>query len=236
MATRKTDTTTSSRKRESTFDPDKFLDAYDEGCREVDALLYAARKQAASSAPCKKTASRTKKKLTSAATLDDKTIIAVDTTVSDSTAEADNATKTVEAVEPIAPATTDKVIEPTIMAKTAKTDIPISTTITSMADKVTEAMPDVTVDEQSARLPKPTRISGRMRRASRDEFCGTYTRKVDTKGGSPITIAPDILKMAHVICAKSGNYKSCPTYVINNILRAVFEDMTDEIKSWPMPE
>nr|WP_288927516.1 hypothetical protein [uncultured Akkermansia sp.] len=152
---------------------------------------------------------------------DGKDVVTTESTI---TVTTDKATQTIDETEPI---------ESTTMAKTVT---PIKTTITSVSDKVTKADKETTVDEQSARLLRSTRISGKMRRANRDEFCGTYTRKVDTKGGSPITISPDILKMAHTICAKSGNYKSCSTYVINNILRAVFEDMADEIKSWPMPE
>ena len=124
MATRKTDTPATSRKRESTFDPDKFLDAYDEGCREVDALLYAARKQVAASAPCKKPASRTKKKPISTASPDDNVIIAVEPIVTTTT---DKSTKAIEATETVESITMDK------------TDIPIATTTTVTTDKVTEA-------------------------------------------------------------------------------------------------
>ncbi len=213
MATRKTNTTNKSRKTESTFDPDKFLEAYDTGHDRFEELYNAAMTQPITAPPShKKAKSGSDKKLTDTINSGEK-IIAAD--------------------EPTVITTIDKAIESaqTVESTTmAKTDTTIATTIMSEADNVT------TAEEQSSKSPKASRISGRMRRASRDEFCGTYTRKVDTKGGSPITIAPDILKMAHVICAKSGNYKSCPTYVINNILRAVFEDMADEIKSWPMPE
>lgn len=222
MATRKTNTTTKSRKTESTFDADKFLEEYEDKCRELDELYNAAMNETVTATPSRKKAkSGVDKKSTDTANHSENIITVTEPTVSATT---DKATTTDDVTE---------TVESTAMAKTAT---PITTTITGTTDKVTETMPDATVEEQSAKSPKSTRISGRMRRASRDEFCGTYTRKVDTKGGSPITIAPDILKMAHVICAKSGNYKSCPTYVINNILRAVFEDMADEIKSWPMPE
>ena len=259
MGTKNTNTPNKTSKRESTFDADKFLDSYEEGCREVDALLFAARTQpntVSSPEPPKK------KRPAKKAPTDDIDISTIDFNIiraddpsgskrhtnlfklpeADADDLAENSDKAVVTTETAVTATIDKsattievneTVESTTVAKTAT---PVAPTETVTTDKVTEAKQESAIGEQSAKSPKPTRISGRMRRASRDEFCGTYTRKVDTKGGSPITIAPDILKMAHVICAKSGNYKSCPTYVINNILRAVFEDMADEIKSWPLPE
>lgn len=127
----------------------------------------------------------------------------------------------------------------TIATETADVAEPIIVNqMTSTVDVTnpTEAGCHSSPSDVEAKSPKITRISGKMRRATRDEFCGIFTRKVNTKGGSPITIAPDILKTAYLICAKSGNYRSCPTYVINNILRAFFDDMAEEIKSWPMPE
>lgn len=259
MATKNTSTPNKVNKRESTFDPDKFLDSYEEGCREVDALLYAARTQPSTVSPPeppkkKRPAKKAPTDGIDISSIDFNIIRAGDTSDSkrhanlfklpetDANNLAENSDKTVVATETAVTATTNKsatsvevtkFVESTTMAKTVT---PVTTSITSEADKVTEADKEIAVNEQSEKSPKASRISGRMRRANRDEFCGTYTCKVDTKGGSPITIAPDILKMAHVICAKSGNYKSCPTYVINNILRAVFEDMADEIKSWPLPE
>lgn len=263
MATKNSNTPNKTNKRESTFDADKFLDSYEEGCREVDALIYAARTGKDMVSPPEPPK---KKRTARKAPTDDIDISAIDFNIirvddtsgskrhtnlfqplptvpkTDVVGIVENDDKAVVTTEPTITVTTDKdtqtidVTETVESSTMAKTVTPIKTTIMSVSDKATSADKETTVDDQSARLPKSTRISGRMRRASRDEFCGTYTRKVDTKSGSPITIAPDILKMAHVICAKSGNYKSCPTYVINNILRAVFEDMADEIKSWPMPE
>lgn len=263
MATRNINTPNKVNKRESTFDPDKFLDSYEEGCREVDALLYAARTQPSTVSPPEPPK---KKRPAKKAPTDDIDISTIDfniiraddasgskrhtnlfkpvhtTPKTDVVGMVENDDKTVVTTEPTAPVSTDKATQTIDVTETiesitmAKTDIPIATTTTVTTNKVTEAKQETVIEEQLAKSPKASRISGRMRRANRDEFCGTYTRKVDTKGGSPINIAPDILKMAHVICAKSGNYKSCPTYVINNILRAVFEDMADEIKSWPLPE
>ncbi|MCC2779699.1 DUF3408 domain-containing protein [Parabacteroides distasonis] len=259
MATRNTNTPNKTNKRESTFDADKFLDSYEEGCRKVDALLYAARTGKDIVPPPeppkkKRTVKKSPTDDIDISTIDFNIIRADDTSGSKRRANlfklpeadaddlAENDDKAVVATETAVTATTDKSattveVTETIESSTmAKTVTPVTTTITNEADIATEADKGTAVNEQSEKSPKTSRVSGRMRRASRDEFCGTYTRKVDTKGGSPITIAPDILKMAHVICAKSGNYKSCPTYVINNILRAVFEDMADEIKSWPLPE
>lgn len=253
MGTKNTNTPNKTSKRESTFDADKFLDSYEEGCREVDALLFAARTQpntVSSPEPPKK------KRPAKKAQTDDIDISTIDFNIiraddpsgskrhanlfklpeADADDLAENSDKAVVATETAVTATTVDVtetVESTTMTKSARPVTPAETVTT---DKVTDTTHETAIGEQSAKSLKSTRISGRMRRASRDEFCGTYTRKVDTKGGSPITIASDILKMAHVICAKSGNYKSCPTYVINNILRTVFEDMADEIKSWPMPE
>lgn len=263
MATRNTNTPNKVNKRENSFDPDKFLDSYEEGCREVDALLYAARTQPSTVSPLEPPK---KKRPAKKAPTDDIDISTIDfniiraddasgskhrnnlfkpvhtTPKTDVVGMVENDDKAVVTTEPTVTASTDKATQTIDVTETvesttmAKTTTPVKPAEMATTDKVTDTKPGTTIEVQSAKLSKSTRISGRMRRASRDEFCGTYTRKVDTKGGSPITIAPDILKMAHVICAKSGNYKSCPTYVINNILRAVFEDMADEIKSWPLPE
>lgn len=221
MATRKTNKTSKgSPKQESDFDADKFLEEWD--AKERQPLP----KGAIRGMPDKQPHPDMHYDVNHWAWIPNNPPKSDDNNVnSDNTM--DNIIETVKSVNTV------EAMESTAMDKTATPD---TTTITSEADKVTEAKQETSVEEQSGKSPKSTRISGRMRRASRDEFCGTYTRKVDTKGGSPITIASDILKMAHVICAKSGNYKSCPTYVINNILRTVFEDMADEIKSWPMPE
>ncbi len=218
MATRKTNKTTKgSPKQESEFDADKFLADWD--AKERQPIP----KGAIRGMPDKQPHPDMHYDVNHWAWIQNNPPKSDDNNMNSDTTM-DNTIETVKTVEPVESTTMDKAITPVTPAETVTTN------------KVTEAKPESAIGEQSAKSPKSTRISGRMRRASRDEFCETYTCKVDTKGGSPITIAPDILKMAHVICAKSGNYKSCPTYVINNILRTVFEDMADEIKSWPMPE
>ena len=57
---------------------------------------------------------------------------------------------------------------------------------------------------------RPTRISTKMRRATLGEFHDSYLIKTSTKDGSPITIAPDLIKMAYRICALSGDHKARP--------------------------
>ena len=79
---------------------------------------------------------------------------------------------------------------------------------------------------------KSTRISARMRRATLGEFHDSYLVKTSTKDGSPITIAPDLIKMAYRICALSGDHKARPTYLINNLLREIFKEMEPDISEW----
>lgn len=79
---------------------------------------------------------------------------------------------------------------------------------------------------------KSTRISARMRRATLGEFHDSYLVKTSTKDGSPITISPDLIKMAYRICALSGDHKARPTYLINNLLREIFKEMEPDISEW----
>lgn len=79
---------------------------------------------------------------------------------------------------------------------------------------------------------KPTRISAKMRRATLGEYHDSYLVKTSTKDGSPITIAPDIIKTAYRICALSGDHKARPTYLINNLLREIFKEMEPDIAEW----
>lgn len=79
---------------------------------------------------------------------------------------------------------------------------------------------------------RPTRISAKMRRATLGEFHDSYLIKTSTKDGSPITIAPDLIKMAYRICALSGDHKARPTYLINNLLREIFKEMESDISEW----
>ena len=80
--------------------------------------------------------------------------------------------------------------------------------------------------------PKVSRISAKMRKATRDEFHDAYLVKTDTKGGSPITIAPDDLQFAYRVCSLSGDHKARPTYLINNLLREIFNGMEAAIMEW----
>ena len=79
---------------------------------------------------------------------------------------------------------------------------------------------------------RPTRISTKMRRATLGEFHDSYLIKTSTKDGSPITIAPDLIKMAYRICALSGDHKARPTYHINNLQREIFKEMEPDISQW----
>lgn len=80
--------------------------------------------------------------------------------------------------------------------------------------------------------PKASRISAKMRKATRDEFHDAYLVKTDTKGGSPITIAPDVLQFAYRVCSVSGDHRARPTYLINNLLREIFKGLEADIQEW----
>jgi len=90
---------------------------------------------------------------------------------------------------------------------------------------------EVSTDKKSPQK-KPTRISARMRRATLGEFHDFYLVKTSTKDGSPITISPDLIKMAYRICALSGDHKARPTYLINNLLREIFKELEPDIAEW----
>ncbi len=127
----------------------------------------------------------------------------------------------------------------------------ISTDMTTMAytnivNEVTEAN-DMEIEpakeeksEEDRETPTPpqpsahkvSRISSKMRKATRDEFHDAYLVKTETKGGSPITIAPDILKFAYRVCSLSGDHRARPTYLINNLLRSIFKGLEADIKEW----
>ena len=80
--------------------------------------------------------------------------------------------------------------------------------------------------------PKATRISAKMRRASRKEFHDVYLVKTDTKGGKPITIAADLVERAYRICARSGDHRTCPTYLFNNLLRELLDVIEPDTEDW----
>lgn len=113
----------------------------------------------------------------------------------------------------------------------ALTDVNIVTdvTVVTSTDMAVTQPDDANVTPVS---PKATRISAKMRRASRKEFHDTYLVKTDTKGGKPITIAPDIVERAYRICARSGDYRTCPTYLFNNLLREAIDAIEPDTENW----
>lgn len=109
-------------------------------------------------------------------------------------------------------------------------------TIMTEVDTVNEVS-GVNKEEEVSTDKKPpqkrlTRISARMRRAKLADFHDFYLVKTSTKDGSPITISPDLIKMAYRICALSGDHKARPTYLINNLLREIFKEMEPDISEW----
>lgn len=103
------------------------------------------------------------------------------------------------------------------------------TTIMITADK-TEAQPNVA--DTPAVTTKATRISAKMRRASRQEFHDVYLVKTDTKGGKPITISANLIKRLYRICARSGDYRACPTYLVNNLLAEILDAIEPDTEGW----
>ncbi len=91
------------------------------------------------------------------------------------------------------------------------------------------------IERKATSPPRTTRVSFKMREATRKGFCEDYTHKVDTKGGKPITIAPDLLKRLQTLCVLSGDFKSCPTYIINNLIRVFLDIVEPEAKKWGTP-
>lgn len=103
------------------------------------------------------------------------------------------------------------------------------TTIMTTTDK-TEAQPNVA--DTPAVTGKVTRISAKMRRASRQEFHDAYLVKTDTKGGKPITISAGLIKRLYRICARSGDYRACPTYLVNNLLMEILNIIEPDTEGW----
>ena len=103
------------------------------------------------------------------------------------------------------------------------------TTIMTTTDKA-EAQPNVA--DTPAVTGKATRISAKMRRASRQEFHDAYLVKTDTKGGKPITISANLIKRLYRICARSGDYRACPTYLVNNLLMEILDIIEPDIEGW----
>ena len=118
----------------------------------------------------------------------------------------------------------------------AESALSTNATIMTEVDTVNEVS-GVNKEEEMSTDKKPpkkksTRISAKMRRATLGEFHDSYLIKTSTKDGSPITIAPDLIKMAYRICALSGDHKARPTYLINNLLREIFKKMEPDISEW----
>lgn len=111
------------------------------------------------------------------------------------------------------PAEVITVTEPTIMTEPDKVD---------SRKKPTDA----------TTTTKATRISAKMRRASRQEFHDAYLVKTDTKGGKPITISADLIRRLYRICARSGDYRTCPTYLVNNLLSEILDIIEPETEGW----
>ena len=103
------------------------------------------------------------------------------------------------------------------------------TTIMTTTDK-TEAQSNVA--DTPAVTCKATRISAKMRRASRQEFHDAYLVKTDTKGGKPITISANLIKRLYRICARSGDYRACPTYLVNNLLMEILDIIEPDTEGW----
>jgi hypothetical protein len=101
-----------------------------------------------------------------------------------------------------------------------------------MAADTTDAQTPEPIEQKATSPPRTTRISFKMREATRKGFCDDYTRKVDTKGGKPITIAPGLLERLQTLCVLSGDYRSCPTYIINNVIGEFLDLVEPEAKKW----
>ena len=103
------------------------------------------------------------------------------------------------------------------------------TTIMTTPDKA-ETQPNAT--DTPTLTGKVTRISAKMRRASRQEFHDAYLVKTDTKGGKPITISADLIKRLYRICVRSGDYRACPTYLVNNLLMKILDIIEPDTEGW----
>ncbi len=114
---------------------------------------------------------------------------------------------------------------------------------TNKANTVTAVPNEITTDEPTKEVApsekdppvstaKPTRISAKMRRATRAEFCVAYTGKVDTKKGKPIAITASNMKRLYRLCNLSGVRNACPTYIINNLLSEFLDAVEPESKRW----
>ncbi len=116
-------------------------------------------------------------------------------------------------------------------------DISVPTEVITTTDATIMTTPDkAEAQSNAADTPtvtgKATRISAKMRRASRQEFHDAYLVKTDTKGGKPITISANLIKRLYRICARSGDYRACPTYLVNNLLMEVLDVIEHDTEGW----
>lgn len=97
---------------------------------------------------------------------------------------------------------TTEIIEPTTVAEITESTTTTDVTKVTEAIEVTEATEVTDMDRlgpsateestlKETSPPKATRISAKMRRRSREEFCDTYLKKCNTKGGKPVTMSRD---------------------------------------------
>lgn len=115
-----------------------------------------------------------------------------------------------------------EVIEPTEV---------ITATEATTTEKSEETTPKEAVSKETS-PPKATRISAKMRKRSRDEFCEFYLRKCDTKLGKPITIEPELMDRLYNICLLAGVRNACPTYLVNNLIREIISTWEEQAKGW----
>lgn len=116
---------------------------------------------------------------------------------------------------------------------TAMTEVDKAADVTDIGQNGVK-MPEP-IERKATSPPRATRVSFKMREATRKGFCEDYTHKVDTKGGKPITIAPDLLKRVQTLCVLSGDFKGCPTYIINNLISVFLDIVEPEAKKWGTP-
>lgn len=95
-----------------------------------------------------------------------------------------------------------------------------------------EPKPEQKVSATSTPSVRQSRISAKMRLASRQEFHDAYLVKVVTKDGYPVTIARELMKRLYWICQSSGDHRACPTYLINNLLLELIDAMEAAAKEW----
>lgn len=146
---------------------------------------------------------------------------------------ADNPTQT---ESPLYQKETDIAVSDKHFVEVAK-DISVPTEVITTTDTTIMTTPDKAgaqpnVADTPAVTGKATRISAKMRRASRQEFHDAYLVKTDTKGGKPIAISADLIKRLYRICARSGDYRACPTYLVNNLLMEILDIIEPDTEGW----